>query len=932
MLRALILLYLAFFSLLFAAPVAAAPDVTPMVVNAANMSLDVSDYAYVLEDPKNHYRIDDIVSADIQKAFRPLDSGLEFGFSASTYWVGFQVKNELPETTVIVFNASYPLIDKLVLYEQSPQGFVEHPLGDSFTYHQRQIDLTSFTFKVAIPSGDTRQFYVSIQSTSSLSVPLKLYTDHAFFEYLHDHQTYVGIFYGICFGLLAYNLFLYFAIREKSYIYYVGFVFSNAYIASCFDGFNYRFLPDSTYFQSIAIYVAMCVTIWFGAQFTRIYLDTANAMPRVDKIFVAFGGLGIALSLIVSLMPSREVSVVILLVVALAILFMLLSAAVRVRQGYTPARLFLLAWLVVLSPVLFGVLNALKLFSLHELTPYLHKMGVAGEMIILSLALANRINVLKASEQYAREKATQAKAETKAKSEFLAKMSHEIRTPMNGVLGMSELLKETPLKPNQIHYVRTIYNSGQALLGIINDILDYSKIEAGKLDLESTEFNIEDLIDECVSVFALRSSDQQVPLISLLDPNVPKVALGDPTRLRQIIINLLGNAFKFTDQGEVRLNAHLLKQFDDSMLVRFEIIDTGIGISKEAQEKLFQSFSQADSSTTRKYGGTGLGLAICKQLAELMGGEIGVDSQPGSGSTFWFTAIFGVAPDQTVQQMEDALKTLKGKRLLVIDDNVNFTQVIRTLAESWHMLVETAPNAGAGIELTKKLLAANKPIDIALLDLELPDFNGIELSKQLKDLSGNQVFPHVLITSARNLPQRADLEGSGIRIAIEKPMPASHLRKQLARALAQDDEKENGWFDSDVDTQAFEGLNILVAEDNNVNQLVILGMLKRLNINPVVVANGVQAVQTFKEAEQPFDIVLMDCEMPEMDGYDATQQIRLHEQGGDHRAVIYALSAHAMAEHRERSLSCGMDDHVCKPVTMESLREALLHGLEKLKS
>ena len=896
--------------------------VHPIDVNEAVMQVTVADYAYVLEDQSAALGIEDILRPEYQQQFVPLESGLEFGFSSSVFWAGFQVKNSLPETSNLVIEAAYPLIDKLVLYEETPQGYVEHVLGDSFAYNQRRFKTRAFMFKVLIPSGETRQYYLSIQSTSSLSVPVHLFTDHAYFEYLHDHQTYVGIFYGICFGLLAYNLFLYFAIREQSYIYYVGFVVMNAYVASCFDGYNYRFFPDSTYWQSIAIYMSICITIVFAAQFTRIYLCARDSLPVLNKLLIASCVIAAVEAVVMAVYPNRILSALILLNIAITIIFILVSAGLRVRQGYGPAKLFLLAWLIVLSPVFVGVLNALKILSLHEWTPYFHKIGVAGEMIVLSLALANRINVLKASEQEAKERAHQAKAENKAKSEFLAKMSHEIRTPMNGVLGMAELLKETPLKPNQVHYVRTIYNSGQALLGIINDILDYSKIESGKLDIEFIEFNLEDLIDECVSVFALRSSDQKVPLISLLDPEVPKMVYGDPTRLRQVIINLLGNAFKFTEEGEVRLNARLVELFDDKMQIRFEISDTGIGISKEAQSRLFESFSQADSSTTRKYGGTGLGLAICKQLAELMGGEIGVESEQGKGSTFWFTSIFDVSSDQNVQQLEDALQVLRGKNLLLIDDNVNVSQVIKTLASSWEMQVHSGLSAKSGLELAEKLNAENIKIDVALLDLELPDSNGIDVSKQLIRIFGKEAFPHLLITSARNLPQQADLDGSDILSAMEKPMPASHLRKQLARALSKHDESES-WFEDSESTEAFSKLRVLVAEDNNVNQLVVLGMLKRLDIKPVLVNDGLKALETYKAAEQPFDVVLMDCEMPVMDGYDATQQIRLYEETNHQRAVIYALSAHAMPDHRQRSLNSGMDAHITKPVTMEKLKEAL---------
>lgn len=904
-----------------------------LVISDPVSSIALTPYSTVYEDVGHELTLPDITSPAFQAQFTTHEKGLEFGYTASAIWIKFVVQNNLQDEDDFLLEAAYPLIDNLKLYEPvlNESGEVlqykEQVMGDRFTYDHRRIKLRTFVYKLSVQPGEIKTYYMRAESTSSLSVPLKIFTQTAFYEYLHDHQTYIGIFYGICFGLLAYNLFLYLAIREKSYLYYLGVILSNVYIASCFDGFNYRFIPQSTYWQSVAIYASMCVTMWFSCQFTRIYLQTQEFQPRADKVLNSISLLAVGEMVGFLVYPSQVLSIVILATIAVMIVSILTNATLRMHAGYKPARLFLLAWFVMLSPIFIGVFNALNIISLHEITPYIHKIGVAGEMIILSLALANRINVLKQAEQEAKQFAQQAEAETRAKSEFLAKMSHEIRTPMNGVLGMAELLKETPLKPNQIHYVRTIYNSGQALLGIINDILDYSKIEAGKLVLETVEFNLEDLIDECVSVFALRSSDQKVPLISLLQPTVPKMVLGDPTRLRQIIINLLGNAFKFTEEGEVKLNAHIVESDAPWLKIKFEITDSGIGIDEEQQRKLFQSFSQADTSTTRKYGGTGLGLAICKQLADLMGGEIGVVSEAGRGSTFWFTIVVEACADQSATHIEEVLKELRGHTLLVIDDNVNFRTVTRTLAESWGMEVILAHTGNSAVATVADVYKDNRKIDVALLDLDLPDINGIEVSKQLLKLPGVAPFPHLLITSARNLPQKADLDQSGISIAMEKPMPASHLRKSLARAITGQKSDEAAWFDPEKTDVDVSGLRVLVAEDNNVNQLVILGMLKRLGIKPEMAADGLEAVEKYKAAESPFDVVLMDCEMPVLDGYDATQQIRLHEQSHQLRAKIFALSAHAMAEHLEKSKSAGMDDHITKPVSLESLRTALVSVL-----
>lgn len=546
--------------------------------------------------------------------------------------------------------------------------------------------------------------------------------------------------------------------------------------------------------------------------------------------------------------------------------------------------------------------------------------------IIFSIIISDvtRINQLKIAERNALEQARLSAAEAKTKSEFLANMSHEIRTPMNGVLGMAELLKETPLLPNQLHYVRTIYNSGKALLGILNDILDYSKIESGKMEIEQVEFNLEELIDECVSVFTLCSSDCKVPLIALLEPTVPKMVIGDPTRLRQIIINLLSNAFKFTKSGSIKLVATLTQKAGSILTVQFEITDSGIGISDEQQQKLFRSFAQADASTTRKYGGTGLGLAICKQLTELMGGNIGVNSEPGIGSTFWFTVVLNQATNQHIEQVEEVKKELDGKILFIVDDNVDFVTVTSTLATDWGMSVHSAYSGLSALEKIQILIQQGINIDVALLDLDLPDTNGFELSHNISLLSKHKPFPHILITSARNIASKTEIAAdSSITASLEKPVPANQMRKALARALSGIPNNKISRQPQEHLTADFSHLKVLVAEDNTVNQMVILNMLKKLNVKPDIVNDGLQAIDAFKTVELPYDIVFMDCEMPVLDGYDAVQQIRLFEQGRPQRAKIFALSANAMVDQIRKSMISGMDDHITKPISIDALKDAL---------
>lgn len=762
----------------------------PVVIETPHSVVKLAPYSLVFEDPSHSLTIDDIIQPEYQIQFQPHPGGLEFGYTDASVWIAFVIDNRQQSEDEFVLDIAYPLLDDITLYEPGYDTdgnrlrWVSRTLGDERPYGERSLKLRTFAFKLNLPPGQVRTYFVRVATTSSLSVPLTLYSEDAYYEFLHDHQTFIGIFYGICFGLLAYNLFLYLSLREKTYLLYLGVVISNVYTASCFDGFNYRLLPDYVYWQSVAIYADICLTMWFSHHFTRVYLETRSALPRFDRVLQVLAKIVMLELVLILLMPGKLMSILVLLTIAVSVISILTAATLRLRSGFLPARLFLLAWIVMLTPIFIGVLNALHVLSFHAITPYIHKLGVAGEMIILSLALGARINLLKQAEAEAKQQVQRVEMEAKAKSEFLAKMSHEIRTPMNGVLGMAELLKETPLRNDQSNYVRTIYNSGQALLAIINDILDFSKIESGHLVLESVEFDLAELVDDSVSVFSLRSREQNVPLQASIDSLVPVRVKGDPTRLRQVLINLLGNAFKFTERGEVRLQVTLEAQDDIWNRVRFAITDSGIGISPDQQARLFRSFSQADASTTRKYGGTGLGLAICKELVEHMGGEIGVDSRLGHGSTFWFTVVLESVVKQPVARRSDA-------------------------AEMAH-----------------------------------PDAN-----------------------------------------------------------LGQ--------------------LRVLVVEDNNVNQLVILGMLKRLGIMPDIASNGLEGVEQVKAAAQPYDVILMDCEMPLMDGYTATERIREYEQGSGHRTSIIALTAHAMSEHLARSQAVGMDEHVAKPVSLEVLRDVL---------
>jgi signal transduction histidine kinase/CheY-like chemotaxis protein len=669
-------------------------------------------------------------------------------------------------------------------------------LGDRFPFYQRPINTRNFSFPLRLEANSQLALYLRVETSGILRLPILVAEKHQYYQWQYMNDLFVSVLYGAIIVLLVFDLTFYAITREATTLPFLGILSSTMFVLCILDGFAYSLWPDSVYWNDRAVYLFSLASGLFLVLFARMYFETKYYDRRVDGL-LRLASVVTLLMFVPSLLIERIGPWVSLWVIFL-VCCLILYSAYRSWQGYTPAKIVLAAFLIVVA---FGFYLNLSPYALIETSFYsaINMLPVTLYLFLLTIAVGNKVSFREQEKTLYERRLRLSEIESRTKSQFIAKMSHEIRTPMNGVLGMSELLKDTGLDEHQSTCNDIIYSSGVTLLSILNDVLDYSEIEDGIVHIEPEYCDLQKIIDETTMLFTEIAKRKGLTLESFLDSDCPRFLYADPTRLRQILMNLLSNAFKFTRKGGVQVRVTVAQE-EQSLL--FEVIDDGIGISDSQRQSLFSPFEQASASVSRIYGGSGLGLSICKQFVEQMGGRIGLRSEPGHGSVFFFT--------------------------------------LPVAAE----LAETPTTEDPSLPEPK------------------PDGNALESGARLNTVADDN----------------------------------SHMPS----------------------------LRILVAEDNDVNKMVLKGILRKLGYYGIFVDDGLAALEQYQHSQPDIDVILMDCDMPVMDGFAAAQKIREYESQQSLKPVpIIAVTAHALREEKQRCFDVGMDLHLSKPLKVSSLRDGI---------
>jgi len=885
--------------------------------------IDISPYMYFLEEGEARVEPSEIISEMRQPGGLQANPNWSKTRSQHTLmdtdrrvWMAFSISNSNAFSVNWLLLIDYALILDVKFYLVRENGDIEfNEIGSKYPFAQRPILHSKPLVPVYLAANERVWMIMSKVGLDSIAArDTQLWHELSFWQQQNERPLFQMLFNGAAVILLILIALGYLFSRDASYIYLETLLLAHLLTSIAHHGFLTEYLwpyPIPGWSEiKIALDSITLASIWL---FADLFLNLVKRMPRLSKVFRILGyGLMIAGCLYSALPTSYSLDSFLEVFLGFArisaLLFVGSLALYLWFKGSVLARNFFFVWLVyIVANLLMASAFLLKDPKMIESAGMVWDIGTLVVSLSLVIMLAQKL-------AHYREKEFTARAESQSKSEFLARMSHEIRTPLTGIIGMSEVLQNRLCDQENRNYAEIIKSSGATLLSIINDILDFSKIAANKMEVEHVDIHLPKLVHNIHKMFQLRAENTGIDFVSLVDSDVPEVIMGDPTRLSQIIINLLSNAFKFTHNGKIFLGIKVDKL--DSDLIRVSVIDSGIGISPSAQSNIFESFSQAQSDTTRNYGGTGLGLAICKHLTELMGGEICVRSEEHSGSCFSFTLPLEESNEITSHNMEPLARI----HLLLVDDDSDIREAVRKQVQHWNISVDTADSGEQALSLLSRSIQNGKHYNLIVTDSIMPNMSGIELIEKTRAIPSYEKTTTILLSASTELPSKQDQLDSGVTLSTHKPVHMIELRDIFCAALDSLTTKSEQLSTSNV--VQMRSLDILVAEDNPVNCVVIKTMLKNLSHEVTLCFDGCEVLDAVNK--KSYDLILMDCEMPNMDGYQATQKLRELEVDDDiTRTPIIALTAHASQDHKDKCLACGMDGYVHKPITMDSIRAGI---------
>jgi len=735
----------------------------------------------VLTDAQGRWTLDDVRQAPLAQRFEPSTQPVfNAGYTRVVHWFRVSLPAEAPAGDWLL-EIGYPLLDFVDVYLPLPgDGYRKVATGDQRPFAERLLQHRNLV--VPLTLGAERTLYIRIETQSTLQLPLTLWSPQAFIEKSQPEQYLLGLYYGIILVMGMYNLFAYLLVRDTSYVYYIAYIVVQATLQAALNGISAQYLFGATaYWTNLSLPLSLAGTILFATLFTHSFLDTPRNLPVMNRALWGLFTFSVICTVAIFVVPYA-VSIRLTSVLAGAMTIVFFATGLRALWvGVRAARFFMLAWAVYLLAIQVRILLGFGLMPSNFLTLYSPQIGSALEVTLLALALADRITLERQEkERLGRERAV-AQAATAAKSEFLARMSHEIRTPINAVTGFTDLALRAGDDAARLDYLRQIRSASRSLLTIINDILDMSRVEAGKLALSIQDFQLRPLLAAVRELFAPQADDKGLELAFTVGAEVPPVLRGDPVRLEQVLVNLVANALKFTERGRVGLSVTLEAATPQEASLRFAVGDTGIGIGPEQRARLFEPFSQADESITRRFGGTGLGLAICKQLVELMGGQIGVSSEPGRGSTFQFTVRLGrvAAVPQDTQPEAEPVVRFPGAHVLIVEDNALNQRLAKELLAQLGASVALAANGLEAVEA-----AARERFDAILMDVQMPEMDGLEATRRIRAQPGGGSIPIIAMTAHAQAGSREQCQAAGMSDFIGKPITVRGVTSVLARFLA----------------------------------------------------------------------------------------------------------------------------------------------------